>query len=184
MQMPYSRFWRVGFLLLVAQAGSWTAAVAATGPLDVTSLFSAALRCETDFPDARNNGLAEQLRRQGVVVIDRAPGENLDLLYVFPEPLTVAGTRVSSVVVRGGSGSIVAARASGDPDDFARRVGLRPQPRRLWAMDGYGALPAQYARTMKPRFGIDESAPRVVMGRDLVTPKRTEFLWGCRSYDG
>lgn len=148
----------------------------------LTIEFGAALRCETDFPDARDPAVGERLRRLGAVVIDRAPGENLDLLYLFPQSLMIDGTEVASVTVRGTSGSIVSARAFGDMHAFTRRMKANPHPMPSWGLDGYGEISARYVRTMPPRPKLDETAPMLVIG---PAPElgSTAFRWGCRSFD-
>lgn len=58
-------------------------------------------------------------------MLDRAPGETLDLLYRFATPLRIDGSLVNAVRVRGDSGVLVMAYAEGDLEDFARRQARR-----------------------------------------------------------
>src|SRR5260370_10637715 len=95
---------------------------------DITTLFTDALHCRIEFPDGRDEALAQRLRAQGVTVVDRAPGESLDLLYLFATPLEIDGTQVSSITVRGGSGSIVAPRATASLQPLVHPTKPRPQP--------------------------------------------------------
>lgn len=152
-------------------------------PLDVTTLFADALHCRTDFPDGRDPALAGRLRASGVDVLDRAPGETLDLLYRFATPLRIDGTEVPAVVVRGDSGTIVVAHARGDMEDFARRMQAAPHAPDRAAIDGFGELDVQYSRVMPVRAGVDETAPRLVIGRGIEAAAQA-FRWGCRAYDG
>ncbi|WP_280190994.1 hypothetical protein [Delftia sp. PS-11] len=174
---------RICALLLAALAGSACAAPAsATAQSSLAAFFADALHCRTGFPDGRDEALAQRLRTHGVTVVDRAPGELLDLLYIFATPLDIDGTRVSSIAVRGGSGSIVAARATGSLQALAKRTQARPMARNRWNLEGFGELPAQYTRAMPMRPGLDETPPRLVMGHEAGdTPDA--LRWGCRSYD-
>ncbi|HBP5038803.1 hypothetical protein [Pseudomonas aeruginosa] len=150
---------------------------------DLTALFADALHCRGDFPDARDRATAERLRTEGVEVLDRAPGESLDLLYRFATPLRIDGSLVNEVRVRGDSGVLVMAYAEGDLEDFARRQGATPHPAERAALDGFGELEVLYSRPLPPRPGLDESPPRLVIGRGIEAAAQA-FRWGCRSYDG
>lgn len=173
-----------GLLLAAHIVGTLHASEAAspTSLQTVAALFSNALLCRTDFPDGRESTLAQRLRVSGVVALDRAPGETLDLLYVFPRPLQIEGVEIYSVIVRGSSGSVVAAHAKGDLHAFATRMQAQPHAASQWTLDGFGVLQAQYVRTMPPRIGLDETPPRLVIGRTAGDAVNT-FRWGCRSYD-
>lgn len=179
------RVQRTCALLLASLAGSSGAApaVSATSQDSLAAFFSDALHCRTSFPDGRDEALAQRLRAQGVTMVDRAPGELLDLLYLFATPLDIDGTLVSSVTVRGGSGSIVAARASGSLQALAKRTQAQPLAHSRWNSEGFGELQAQYTRAMPLRHGLDETPPRLVMGRATGDAPGT-LRWGCRSYDG
>lgn len=168
--------------LMATLAGTACAAPGAAPAADLQTLFADALNCRTDFPDAREDAMAERLRAMGVIVADRAPGEVLDLLYIFATPLDIDGTRVSSIAVRGGSGSIVAARATGSLQALVKRTQARPHAPGRWDIDGYGELPAQYTRAMPARPALDETPPRLVMGHVAGDAPDT-LRWGCRSYD-
>ena len=104
-------------------------------------------------------------------MLDRAPGETLDLLYRFATPLRIDGSLVNAVRVRGDSGVLVMAYAEGDLEDFARRQGATPHPAERAALDGFGELEVLYSR------------PRLVIGRGIEAAAQA-FRWGCRSYDG
>lgn len=158
--------------------------VTPAGPsLDVTKLFADALHCRAGFPDGRDPAMAERLRASGVEFTDRAPGEIIDLLYRFPQPLKIDGTEIPAVVVRGDSGVVVIAQARGDMEDFVRRTQAAPHPQDQAALDGFGELDVQFSRAMPPRPGVDETAPRLVIGRGIEAATYA-FRWGCRSYDG
>lgn len=178
--MSNSRTLMWGLLALLACAGS--PAIADSTELD--GIFAGALRCETDFPDARNPADGERLRRLGAVAVDRAPGETLDLLYFFPRPLEIEGTQITAVTVRGSSGSIVMAQARGDMQVFVRRMQAKPHPRRLWALDGYGDVSARYARVMPLRPQVDDGTPPLLVIGPAPVPTSGTFRWGCRSFDG
>ncbi|ETD92252.1 hypothetical protein V527_08280, partial [Pseudomonas aeruginosa VRFPA06] len=120
---------------------------------------------------------------EGVEVLDRAPGETLDLLYRFATPLRIDGSLVNAVRVRGDSGVLVMAYAEGDLEDFARRQGATPHPAERAALDGFGELEVLYSRPLPPRPDLDESPPRLVIGRGIEAAAQA-FRWGCRSYDG
>ncbi|VFT36301.1 putative chaperone [Pseudomonas aeruginosa] len=100
-------------------------------------------------------------------MLDRAPGETLDLLYRFATPLRIDGSLVNAVRVRGDSGVLVMAYAEGDLEDFARRQGATPHPAERAALDGFGELEVLYSRPLSPRPGLDESPPRLVIGRGI-----------------
>ncbi|MPT03607.1 hypothetical protein EZI45_24645 [Delftia tsuruhatensis] len=174
------------FTLLLAGTACATVqaapATTTTAAADITTLFTDALHCRIEFPDGRDEALAQRLRAQGVTVVDRAPGESLDLLYLFATPLEIDGTQVSSITVRGGSGSIVAARATGSLQALVQRTKARPQARSSWDLEGFGELPAQYARAMPLRKGLDETPPRIVIGH-VAGEAPDAVRWGCRSYD-
>lgn len=157
--------------------------VTPAGPLDVTKLFADALHCRTDFPDGRDPAMAERLRAAGVEFTDRAPGGTIDLLYQFAAPLKIDGTEVPAIVVRGDSGVVVIAQARGDMDDFVRRVQAAPHAPDQVAADGFGELDVLYSHAMPLRPGMDEIAPRLVIGRGIEAAAYA-FRWGCRSYDG
>ncbi|MDU2612093.1 MAG: GGDEF domain-containing protein [Pseudomonas aeruginosa] len=110
-------------------------------------------------------------------------GETLDLLYRFATPLRIDGSLVNAVRVRGDSGVLVMAYAEGDLEDFARRQGATPHPAERAALDGFGELEVLYSRPLPPRPGLDESPPRLVIGRGIEAAAQA-FRWGCRSYDG
>lgn len=152
-------------------------------PPEVTKLFADALHCRGDFPDGREPAMAERLRAAGVAFTDRAPGEIIDLLYRFPQPLKIDGTEIPAIVVRGDSGVVVIAQARGDMDDFVRRMQATPHAPDQAAADGFGELDVLYSRAMPPRPGVDETAPRLVIGRGIEAAAYA-FRWGCRSYDG
>lgn len=88
-------------------------------------------------------------------MLDRAPGETLDLLYRFATPLRIDGSLVNAVRVRGDSGVLVMAYAEGDLEDFARRQGATPHPAERAALDGFGepggALQPSVAAASRPR---------------------------------
>ncbi|PJO39680.1 hypothetical protein CTI10_002720 [Delftia acidovorans] len=170
------------FTLLLAGTACATVQAAPATAADITTLFTDALHCRIEFPDGRDEALAQRLRAQGVTVVDRAPGESLDLLYLFATPLEIDGTQVSSITVRGGSGSIVAARATGSLQALVQRTKARPQARSSWDLEGFGELPAQYARAMPLRKGVDETPPRIVIGH-VAGEAPDAVRWGCRSYD-
>ncbi|MDA3168688.1 hypothetical protein JR315_20760, partial [Pseudomonas aeruginosa] len=67
--------------------------------------------------------------------------------------------------------------------DFARRQGATPHPAERAALDGFGELEVLYSRPLSPRPGLDESPPRLVIGRGIEAAAQA-FRWGCRSYDG
>ncbi|MBD9377603.1 hypothetical protein [Pseudoxanthomonas sp. PXM04] len=171
--------------VLLAACASPTSSgpVTPAGPLDVTALFADALHCRTDFPDGRDPALAERLRASGVEITDRAPGEIIDLLYRFREPLKIDGTEIPAIVVRGDSGVAVIAQARGDMEDFVRHVQATPHAPERAAIDGFGELDVQYSRVMPLRSGVDATAPRLVIGRGIEAAAYA-FRWGCRSYDG
>ena len=81
-----------------------------------------------------------------------------------------------------GSGSIVAARATGSLQALVQRTKARPQARSSWNLEGFGELPAQYARAMPLRKGLDETPPRIVIGH-VAGEAPDAVRWGCRSYD-
>jgi hypothetical protein len=166
---------------LAAHAAGGVAVPAA--PLDLNAVFDDALHCRTGFPDARDPDMAERLHAAGVVTLDRAPGETLDLFYVFPQPLHIAGTRITAISVRGDSGGIVAARATGDLRALVQRSKARPHARSQWDLDGFDELPAQFSREMPIRPGMDAFKPRLVMGH-VAGDAPGSLRWGCRSYDG
>lgn len=170
-----------GTACATVQAAPATATATATAA-DITTLFTDALHCRIEFPDGRDEALAQRLRDQGVTVVDRAPGESLDLLYLFATPLDIDGTQVSSITVRGGSGSIVAARATGSLQALVQRTKARLQARSRWDLEGFGELPAQYTRAMPLRKGLDETPPRIVIGH-VAGEAPDAVRWGCRSYD-
>ncbi len=72
------------YLLRLAAGLALLLPAACTSPAppapNLTALFADALHCRGDFPDARDRATAERLRAEGVEVLDRAPGETLDLL--------------------------------------------------------------------------------------------------------
>ena len=166
----------------VQAAPATTTTAAAAAAADISTLFTDALHCRIEFPDGRDEALAQRLRAQGVTVVDRAPGESLDLLYLFATPLEIDGTQVSSITVRGGSGSIVAAHATGSLQALVQRTKARPQVRSSWNLEGFGELPAQYARAMPLRKGVAETPPRIVIGH-VAGEAPDAVRWGCRSYD-
>ena len=147
--------------------------------------LEAALTCRTPVFDGRQAEALVQLERVGAVVIDRQPGELPDLVYVFPSPIKVASMTVLSIRFVGGSGSILFARAVGSEAQmrgFAQRMGAKPNPKLRWRLDGYEAMTAQYAKVKPLRPGLDDVAPRFVVGQ---TPgEANTFEWGCRSFDG
>ncbi|ENB5865876.1 hypothetical protein ABHI80_003831 [Pseudomonas aeruginosa] len=175
------------YLLRLAAGLALLLPAACTSPAppapNLTALFADALHCRGDFPDARDRATAERLRAEGVEVLDRAPGETLDPLYRFATPLRIDGSLVNAVRVRGDSGVLVMAYAEGDLEDFARRQGATPHPAERAALDGFGELEVLYSRPLSPRPGLDESPPRLVIGRGIEAAAQA-FRWGCRSYDG
>jgi len=150
---------------------------------DVTRLFADALHCRGSFPDGRDPATAERLRASGVEFTDRAPGEVIDLLYRFPQPLKIDDTAIPAIVVRGDRGVVVIAQARGDMDDFVRRMQAVPHAPDQAAADGFGELDVLYSRAMPLRPGVDNIAPRLVIGRGIEAAAYA-FRWGCRSYDG
>lgn len=184
---PFACLRLVAGLLLVLLAACASPAspepVTSTGPLDVTKLFADALHCRTGFPDGRDLAMAERLRAAGVEFTDRAPGEVIDLLYQFREPLKIDGTEIPAIVVRGDSGVAVIAQARGDMEDFVRRMQAAPHASDQAAIDGFGELDVLYSRTMPLRPGLDATAPRLVIGRGIEAAAYA-FRWGCHSYDG
>ncbi|MGV8406407.1 hypothetical protein ACV33P_14265, partial [Pseudomonas aeruginosa] len=78
------------YLLRLAAGLALLLPAACTSPAppapNLTELFADALHCRGDFPDARARATAERLRAEGVEVLDRAPGETLDLLYRVATP--------------------------------------------------------------------------------------------------
>ncbi|HCT4714495.1 TPA: hypothetical protein OTY26_004125 [Pseudomonas aeruginosa] len=152
---PYLLRFAAGLALLLPAACTSPAPPAP----NLTALFADALHCRGDFPDA------------------------LDLLYRFATPLRIDGSLVNAVRVRGDSGVLVMAYAEGDLEDFARRQGATPHPAERAALDGFGELEVLYSRPLSPRPGLDESPPRLVIGRGIEAAAQA-FRWGCRSYDG
>ena len=147
--------------------------------------LEAALTCRTPVFDGRQAEALVQLERVGAVVIDRQPGELPDLVYVFPSPIKVASMTVLSIRFVGGSGSILFARAVGSEAQmrgFAQRMGARPNPKSRWSSDGYEAMTAHYASARPPRSGLDEVAPRFVVGQ--TAGDDSTFVWRSRSFDG
>ncbi|MBW6085290.1 hypothetical protein KZ836_30685, partial [Pseudomonas aeruginosa] len=138
MTRPYLLRLAAGLALLLPAACTSPAPPAP----NLTALFADALHCRGDFPDGRDRATAERLRAEGVEVLDRAPGETLDLLYRFATPLRIDGSLVNAVRVRGDSGVLVMAYAEGDLEDFARRQGATPHPAERAALDGFGELEA------------------------------------------
>ena len=187
MTRPYLLRLAAGLALLLPAACTSPAPPAP----NLTALFADALHCRGDFPDGRDRATAERLRAEGVEVLDRAPGETLDLLYRFATPLRIDGSLVNAVRVRGDSGVLVMAYAEGDLEDFARRQGATPHPAERAALDGFGELEVLYSRPLPPRPDLDESPvsythltpPRLVIGRGIEAAAQA-FRWGCRSYDG
>jgi hypothetical protein len=152
---------------------------------NLAAQLEAALTCRAPVFDGRQVDALVQLERVGAVVVDRQPGELPDLVYYFPSPIKVASLSILSIRFVGGSGSIFFARAIGREAKmrgFARRTGAKPNPKLRWSLDGYEAMTAQYAVVKPLRPGVDDVAPRFVVGQ---TPgdERT-FEWGCRSFDG
>lgn len=125
------------YLLRLAAGLALLLPAACTSPAppapNLTALFADALHCRGDFPDARDRATAERLRAEGVEVLDRAPGETLDLLYRFATPLRIDGSLVNAVRVRGDSGVLVMAYAEAtsktSPGARARRRTRRNAPR-------------------------------------------------------
>lgn len=79
---------------------------------------------------------------------------------------------MNAVRVRGDSGVLVMAYAEGDLEDFARRQGATPHPAERAALDGFGELEVLYSRPLPPRPGLDESPPRLVIGRGIGRRRR------------
>ncbi|HDY5064833.1 TPA: hypothetical protein RQ636_004968 [Pseudomonas aeruginosa] len=179
MTRPYLLRLAAGLALLLPAACTSPAPPAP----NLTALFADALHCRGDFPDGRDRATAERLRAEGVEVLDRAPGETLDLLYRFATPLRIDGSLVNAVRVRGDSSVLVMAYAEGDLEDFARRQGATPHPAERAALDGFGELEVLYSRPLPPRPDLDESPPRLVIGRGIEAAAQA-FRWGCRSCDG
>ena len=71
----------------------------------------------------------------------------------------------------------IAARTAGIEDAEERYEAERA------ALDGFGELEVLYSRPLSPRPGLDESPPRLVIGRGIEAAAQA-FRWGCRSYDG
>jgi len=75
-----------------------------------------------------------------------------------------------------------APRATGSLQALVQRTKARPQARSSWDLEGFGELPAQYARAMPLRKGVDETPPRIVIGH-VAGEAPDAVRWGCRSYD-
>ena len=92
------------YLLRLAAGLALLLPAACTSPAppapNLTELFADALHCRGDFPDARARATAERLRAEGVEVLDRAPGETLDLLYRFATPPRLVIGRVNEEAER------------------------------------------------------------------------------------
>ncbi|MGC2917651.1 hypothetical protein ACPTJ9_32480, partial [Pseudomonas aeruginosa] len=68
-------------------------------------------------------------------------------------------------------------------EEYARRQGPTPHPAVRAARDGYGELEVINSRPLSPRPGLDESPPRLVIGRGIEAAAEA-FRWGCRRYVG
>lgn len=177
---------RAGYLLaLVFAQGLCMAQPAAATTDNVAAQLEAALTCRAPVLDGRQANALTQLESVGAVVLDRQPGELPDLIYYFPVPIKVASLTVVSIHLVGGSGSVFFARSIGNTvqmQSFAKRMGAKPNPKKRWNLDGYEAMTAQYAKISPLRMGLDDIAPRFVVGQ--VPGDDGTFHWGCRSFDG
>ena len=114
-------------------------------------------------------------------MLDRAPGETLDLLYRFATPLRIDGSLVNAVRVRGDSGVLVMAYAEAtsktSPGARARRRTRRNAPR--WMVSAsWRCSTAGRCR----RVPASTSPPRLVIGRGIEAA--AQAFRCCRSYDG
>jgi len=141
------------FTLLLAGTACATVQAAPATAADITTLFTDALHCRIEFPDGRDEALAQRLRAQGVTVVDRAPGESLDLLYLFATPLEIDGTQVSSITVRGGSGRQPPAHSAmrctmGSPRPLPCSWGRLRQKRRVASSHSSALSPGPWSATV------------------------------------
>lgn len=171
-------------LTLVFVHGLGTAQTRPVFSGDLAAQLEASLTCRAPVFDGRQPNALAQLERAGAVFWDRQPGELPDLIYYFPSPIKVASLPVVSIRFVGGSGSIFFAQSSGSAAEmrgFAQRMGAKLNHRNRWRLDGYEAMTAQYAKVQPLRPGLDDMAPRFVVGQ---TPgDDNTFHWGCRSFD-
>ncbi|XVJ69393.1 MAG: hypothetical protein HEQ39_06870 [Rhizobacter sp.] len=177
----------INALMLVLAFGALpcTAHSSSTPDGDLAAQLAAALTCRAPVFDGRQADARVRLERIGAVVVDRQPGELPDLVYYFPSPIKVASLTVVSIRFVAGSGSFFFARSVGSSPEmrgFAQRMGAKPNPEMRWSLDGYEAMSARYVKTQPLRPGLDDIAPRFVVGQDQGDDNT--FHWGCRSFDG
>ncbi len=157
------------------------AAQAITTDHELERHFERALTCRSDVVDPREPQTLGFLLSRGVKV-DNLDEQGLpDFSFTFAKPLRIRGTAVSVVRWAAGSGGIFYAEANGAIAPFVKLAQASPHPAAQWVDDGYDRMPAQYARIMPKRPGLDEFAPLWVIGQR--TPGAT-FQWGCRYFDG
>lgn len=143
------------------------------GRRELADTFRAALVCQGPPVDARDPATKSWLSESKVRIIDHAPGEVIDLEYVFETPLQIEGVSVSKVIYKGDSGNIIYAVAQGTQESLAKKMNAKVVPVQQSQDYGY-AFKAQYFRQVsnKPQRRL------VVMGGQDTTA-----LFGCRTFE-
>lgn len=160
---------------------SWGAAQANAPEAELAQRFDRALTCRSDAIDPRDPQTLGFLISRGVRVSNNEPEGLPDFSFVFEKPLRIRGTTIHQVRWAADSGAIFYADATGEMKSFVKQAHASPHPANRWIDDGYGRMPAQFARAMPKRPGIDEFAPLWVIGQPQPG---ANFHWGCRSFDG